>query len=52
MPNLNKEILDTDTDIDSVDSDHIEYIDVENLNSPAALAEPTPLVSSSTKHIA
>ncbi|KAK4259296.1 hypothetical protein QN277_005641 [Acacia crassicarpa] len=43
IPDLNKEILDTNTDTDSDSSDHIEYIDVENLNNSAVLAEPAPL---------
>ncbi|KAI9127290.1 hypothetical protein K1719_001849 [Acacia pycnantha] len=49
IPDLNKEILDTNTDTDSDSSDHIEYIDVENLNNSAVLAEPAPLVYTSTR---
>ncbi|KAK4259299.1 hypothetical protein QN277_005644 [Acacia crassicarpa] len=43
IPNLNKEVLDTNIDTDSDSSEPIEYIDVENLNNSAVLAEPAPL---------
>ncbi|XP_028760681.1 uncharacterized protein LOC114719374 [Neltuma alba] len=43
IPNLNKDILDANTDMASDSRDHVQYIDVENLNNPAVLAEPAPL---------
>ncbi|XP_054777197.1 probable starch synthase 4, chloroplastic/amyloplastic isoform X2 [Prosopis cineraria] len=43
IPNLNQEISDATTDMDSDRSDRIKYIDVQNLNNPAILAEPAPL---------